>query len=87
MFEPLGALSTSRKVEVLSSDLSPFYWTLSRKVELCQFMAAPIILELVHSDVIGPLKIESISVSHYVITFIDDKSNWTVEYTMHRKYK
>eukprot|EP00171_Calliarthron_tuberculosum_P004153 IDg4153t1 len=43
------------------------------------------LLELVHSDVIGPIETESIGGARYVITFIDDKSKWTVEYTMHRK--
>eukprot|EP00171_Calliarthron_tuberculosum_P022755 IDg22755t1 len=43
------------------------------------------LLELVYSDVIGPFETESIGGARYVITFIDDKSKWTVEYTMHRK--
>eukprot|EP00171_Calliarthron_tuberculosum_P006130 IDg6130t1 len=43
------------------------------------------ILELIHSDVIGPIEVESVCGSRYVIPFIDDKSNWTVQYTMHRK--
>eukprot|EP00171_Calliarthron_tuberculosum_P023309 IDg23309t1 len=43
------------------------------------------VLELIHSDVIGPIEVESVGGARYVITFIDDKSNWTVEYTMHRK--
>eukprot|EP00171_Calliarthron_tuberculosum_P003742 IDg3742t1 len=43
------------------------------------------LLELIHSDVIGPFEIESIGGARYAITFIDDKSNWTVQYTMNRK--
>lgn len=42
------------------------------------------IIELVHSDVTSPIEIYSIGGARYVIAFIDDKSNWTVEYTMHR---
>eukprot|EP00171_Calliarthron_tuberculosum_P001045 IDg1045t1 len=40
------------------------------------------VLDLVHSDVVGPLEVQSIGGSHYFITFIDDHSKWTVEYTM-----
>lgn len=43
------------------------------------------ILELVHSDVLGPIEVPSVGGSRYVITFIDDHSNWTTVYTMHRK--
>eukprot|EP00171_Calliarthron_tuberculosum_P016658 IDg16658t1 len=40
------------------------------------------VLDLVHSDVVGPLEVQSIGGSHYFITFIDDHYKWTVEYTM-----
>ncbi len=43
------------------------------------------ILNLVHSDVNGPLKIQSVGGSRYFIIFIDDFYKWTVAYTMHRK--
>ena len=43
------------------------------------------VLELVHSDVLGPIEVKSVGGSRYVITFIDDYSNWTAEYTMRKK--
>ena len=43
------------------------------------------LLELVHSDVLGPLEVKSIGGSQYFITFIDDYSNWTCVYTMAKK--
>ena len=43
------------------------------------------VLELVHSDVMGPLEVSSVSGSRYLITFIDDYSNWTAEYYMCKK--
>eukprot|EP00171_Calliarthron_tuberculosum_P001057 IDg1057t1 len=43
------------------------------------------VLELVHSDVMGPLEVPSVGRNRYIITFIDDYSNWTVEYTMQNK--
>ena len=43
------------------------------------------LLSLVHSDVIGPLEVASVGGSKYIITFIDDHSNWVTEYTMSRK--
>ena len=43
------------------------------------------VLELVHTDVLGPVEVPSIGGSRYVITFIDDYSNWTVQYTMKTK--
>ena len=42
-------------------------------------------LELVHSDVCGPMSVDSIGGSRYFITFIDDYSRFVVTYTM--KYK
>ena len=43
------------------------------------------LLELVHSDVNGPLEIPSLGGSRYFILFIDDYSKWTVVYTMKKK--
>ena len=43
------------------------------------------LLELVHTDVLGPLEIPSVGGSRYLITFIDDYSRWTVEYAMKSK--
>ncbi len=43
------------------------------------------LLELVHSDVNGPLEVPSVGGSRYFITFIDDFSRWTVVYTMRKK--
>ena len=43
-------------------------------------------LELVHSDVCGPI-IESIGGSRYFITFTDDYSRYVVAYTMKHKYE
>ncbi|CDF39896.1 unnamed protein product [Chondrus crispus] len=42
-------------------------------------------LDLVHSDVCGPLEVQSIGGAKYFITFIDDHSNWSVVYPMHHK--
>ncbi|CDF77534.1 unnamed protein product [Chondrus crispus] len=42
-------------------------------------------LDLVHSDVCGPLEVQSIGGSRYFITFVDDHSNWVVVYTMRNK--
>ena len=42
-------------------------------------------LELVHSDVCGPLETPSLGGSQYFITFIDDFSKWTVVYMMKKK--
>ena len=43
------------------------------------------ILDLVHSDVLGPVEVPSIGGSRYIITFIDDHSKWIAEYTMRKK--
>jgi len=43
------------------------------------------LLELVHSDVNGPLDIPSLGGSRYFVTFIDDFSRWTSLYTMKAK--
>lgn len=43
------------------------------------------LLELVHSDVVGPLEVPSLGGSRYFITFIDDYSKWTTVYTMKKK--
>ena len=42
-------------------------------------------LELVHSDICGPLQVQSIGGARYFITFIDDHSNWSVVYPMHKE--
>ena len=43
------------------------------------------LLQLIHSDAIGPLEIRSLGGSRYILTFIDDFSKWTVLYTMQKK--
>lgn len=43
------------------------------------------LLELVHSDVNGPLEVPSLGGSRYFVTFIDDFSRWTSLYTMKAK--
>ncbi len=43
------------------------------------------LLELVHSDVNGPLEVPSLGGSRYFVTFIDDFSKWTFVYTMKQK--
>ena len=43
------------------------------------------VLELVHTDVAGPLAVPSLGGSRYFITFIDDYSKWTTVYTMRDK--
>lgn len=43
------------------------------------------ILQLVHSDVNGPLETPSLGGSRYFITFVDDYSRWTVVYMLRKK--
>lgn len=43
------------------------------------------LLELVHSDVNGPIEVPSLGGSRYFVTFIDDYSRWTTLYTMKAK--
>ena len=43
------------------------------------------VLELVHSDVVGPLETPSHGGSRYFVTFIDDYSKWTTVYMMKKK--
>ena len=43
------------------------------------------LLQLVHSDVSGPIEVQSIGGSRYFVSFIDDYSKWTVVYFMRRK--
>lgn len=43
------------------------------------------LLELIHSDVNGPLEIPSLGGSRYFITFVDDFSRWIVVHTMKKK--
>ena len=43
------------------------------------------ILELIHSDISGPMECQSHGGSRYFITFIDDYSKWTVVYPMKNK--
>ena len=42
-------------------------------------------IDLVHSDVCGPLAVRSFGGSRYFITFVDEHSNWVVVYTMRNK--
>ncbi len=42
-------------------------------------------LEIVHSDVLGPVDIPSLSGSRYFDTFIDDFSKWTTIFTMRKR--
>ena len=43
------------------------------------------VLELIHSDVCGPMPVESLAGSKYFVTFIDDSSRFTVVYFMKDK--
>ena len=42
-------------------------------------------LDLVHSDVCGPLQVHSMGGSRYFVTFIDDYSKWAAVYPMKAK--
>jgi len=44
------------------------------------------ILELVHSDVFGPVKVPSLGTSVYYVSFIDDFSRNTWIYFLKNKY-
>lgn len=43
------------------------------------------VLDLVHSDVCGPMQTQSPSGKRYVLTFIDDYSRFTVIYLLRKK--
>lgn len=43
------------------------------------------ILDLIHTDVCGPMRVESLAGSRYFVTFIDDKSKWCEIYFMKKK--
>ena len=42
-------------------------------------------LELIHTDVCGPMRTVSLAGSRYFVTFIDDKSKWCEVYFMKKK--
>ena len=42
-------------------------------------------LDLVHSDVCGPLEVQSVGGARFYVTFIDDHSNWSVMYPRRKK--
>jgi hypothetical protein len=54
----------------------PFTTSVSQSTEL---------LELVHTDVCGPMRVNSLAGSRYFVTFIDDKSRWCEIYFMKKK--
>jgi hypothetical protein len=54
----------------------PFTRSVSQSTEL---------LELVHTDVCGPMRVNSLAGSRYFVTFIDDKSRWCEVYFMKKK--
>jgi hypothetical protein len=54
----------------------PFTRSVSQSTEL---------LELVHTDVCGPMRVNSLAGSRYFVTFIDDKSRWCEVYFMKQK--
>lgn len=43
------------------------------------------ILQLIHTDLAGPMEIRSKGGARYFVTFIDDKSRWLTVYLLHRK--
>ena len=43
------------------------------------------LLEIVHSDVCGPVRVNSLAVARFFITFIDDRSRWCQIYFMKNK--
>ena len=45
------------------------------------------VLELIHTDVCGPLNIKAIGFFEYFITFIDDYSRYGYIYLLHCKFK
>jgi hypothetical protein len=55
---------------------NPFTRSVSQSTEL---------LELVHTDVCGPMRVNSLAGSRYFVTFIDDKSRWCEVYFMKKK--
>jgi hypothetical protein len=54
----------------------PFTRSVSQSTEL---------LELVHTDVCGPMRVNSLAGSRYFVTFIDDKSRWCEVFFMKKK--
>ena len=45
------------------------------------------VLDIVHSDVCGPMKTKCLGGNSYFVTFIDEKSRYTADYFMERKTK
>ena len=43
------------------------------------------LLDLVHSDVCGPLQVPSLGGARYFVTFTDDRSGWATIFTMRKK--
>ena len=43
------------------------------------------LLQLIHTDLAGPMEIRSKGGARYFVTFIDDKSRWLTVYPLHRK--
>ena len=43
------------------------------------------LLEIVHSDVCGPMRVESLNKAKYFVTFIDDSSKWCEVYFLRSK--
>ena len=43
------------------------------------------VLELVHTDLCGPMQVDSVGGSRYLLTFIDDFSRYTVVYLLRKK--
>ena len=57
---------------------TPFSRTMERATDL---------LEIIHTDVCGPMYIEARSRYHYVLTFTDDLSRYGYIYLMKQKYE
>jgi hypothetical protein len=57
---------------------TPFFGTMERATDL---------LEIIHTDVCGPMSVEACGGYHYVLTFTDDLSRYEYVYLMKHKFE
>lgn len=53
--------------------------------KVCSFSRARKILDLIHTDLCGPIEVGFIGGARYFTTFIGDDSSWVVVYSISRK--
>ena len=58
-----------------------------RKVELDEVIVPAPLLEIIHTDVYGPMSVEARGGYRYFLTFTDDLSRYGYMYLMKHKYE